>query len=51
MSRWLQWDVPWFKFKERTLRYYLAVGFFRLIMPSTYISHMIVAAAQKGEIR
>lgn len=45
--RFLQWDVP--LFKEGTKLFALAQFAFSLVLPAAFISHMILAVAQRAE--
>lgn len=47
--RWLQWDFR--LFKEGTKLFGLAQRVFTILLPSHYVSHMIMAVAQKTEIK
>jgi len=45
MSKWLRMNLPWLKPNTRSFR--LALRTFSRIVPASYISHMIIAAAEK----
>jgi SAM-dependent methyltransferase len=45
VGRWLQWDFP--VFRKNTRAYFLARRAFGLVMPASYVSHMILAVAER----
>lgn len=45
VGRWLQWDFPIFRTNSRP--YFLARRGFAAVMPAAYISHMILAVAER----
>jgi SAM-dependent methyltransferase len=47
VHRWLQWDFP--VVKEGTKPFAVARRLLSLIMPAGFVSHMILAVAQRGE--
>ena len=48
VHRWMQWDFTWFK--EGSLSFRLVRRVFSYILPAKYISHMILAVAQKPPV-
>lgn len=45
VGRWLQWDLP--VFRKGTRPYFVARRVLSMVMPASYISHMILAVAQR----
>jgi SAM-dependent methyltransferase len=45
VGRWLQWDFP--LFRKDTRAYFLARRAFAAVMPAAYVSHMILAIAER----
>lgn len=45
VGRWLQWDFP--VFRKNTRAYFAARRAFAAVMPASYISHMLLAVAQR----
>jgi hypothetical protein len=45
VGRWLQWDFP--VFKKDTKAYFAARRAFAAVIPAAYISHMILAVAER----
>lgn len=45
VGRWLQWDLPLFRLNSRP--YFAARRLFSTVLPSSYVSHMLLAVAER----